>query len=272
MSNFQPLSSTTHAGKRWKRPESFLFARTESLWPITIPELSQFLATYPIAFLKQGDGFAAVIMTSLDAGKNLFVTSDGTWPHGYIPLHCRAYPFRLLATEAGELVMGFDEDSGLLAEQGEVFFDAAGQANPLLQKLAQELGGYRQALLFTGAACATLAKHELIVPWALKVKIGEHERQIEGLFRVDEQRLQSVGAEVLLELRDSGALLLAHAQMFARVHLPFLCQLTEASMRAEAAVAAALQAGTAPVSAGGRELLLDKAVVPGSTLDFSGFR
>lgn len=274
MANFQPVSDTRYAGKFWKKPENYAYARAEALWPVSIAELVKVLPSYPLVFIKQGEHFVPVIMTSLESGKNMYITPEGAWPHGYIPQLCRSYPFRVFPSDQeGQMALCFDEDSGLLSEQGIPFFSPDGQANPRLSEMAQEIGQHMQAMALTGEACRKLAEVGLIVPWQLVVQLGSGERRIEGLYKIDEAAFHKLGADELLALRDSGALHVAYAHLFSLVHMQFLCQLMEASKKAEEAVAAAISAGTAPVSAAaGKELQLDKPPIPGATLDFSGFR
>jgi len=59
------------------------------------------------------------------------------------------------------------------------------------------------------------------------------EQAVEGLFRIDEAALNQLPADAFMELRDSGALVLAYCQLLSMQHLPVLGQLAQLHAQAE---------------------------------------
>ena len=89
------------------------------------------------------------------------------------------------------------------------------------------------------AACDLLKQHQLIKPWPIKLKTDAGDKDITGLFQIDEAALNLLSAEALLEIRNSGGLLLAYCQLLSMQHLSFLGQLAEAHAKADKAAAEA---------------------------------
>ena len=82
---------------------------------------------------------------------------------------------------------------------------------------------------------------QLIRLWVITVKKESGEQQIAGLFQVDEAALNQLPGEALLELRETGALLMAHCHLLSMQHLPVLGQLIDAQSKASAQASALQQ-------------------------------
>lgn len=55
----------------------------------------------------------------------------------------------------------------------------------------------------------------VLEPWEIKVKKGDGIQSVEGLYRVNEGKLNKLPAEEFMLLRDSGALVLAYCQLLS---------------------------------------------------------
>lgn len=234
MSNIQAVSYSRYAGKRWQRYTNYAFAAQDVLVPLIAQELSKVMMHMPIAFMSTETGFVPVAVLGLVPGKNLFVAPDGRWLTGYVPALYRGYPFQVLCSDKGEHMLCINEDSGLITEgpTGESFFDEDGQ----LAKSVRDLMGFFKKIMIghTGSVqcCQVLQKHGLIQPWTVTLQTddaGEH--QVKGLFRINGEALDTLAAEALHELKQSGALTLAYCQLFSMQHLPVLGQLMQAHAR-----------------------------------------
>jgi hypothetical protein len=64
-----------------------------------------------------------------------------------------------------------------------------------------------------------------ITPWPLTVSIDNQPQTIGGLYRIDEEKLNSIDDESFLKLRKSGALSLAYMQLFSMGRIGVLEQL-----------------------------------------------
>jgi len=239
MPNLQALSKNTHSGKHWRRPVDYFFTDMNVIAPLVVQELPKAMLSLPIAFVPRAQSYRPVAVQGLLPDKNLFVAKDGRWLAGYTPAAYRSYPFALANTEDGQQVLCVDEDSGLVGTEGEAFFNEDGTLSQAVSEVLNfltEVGNNRSA---TQRLCDLLQKHSLIQPWQIKVQGDKGEQAIEGLFRIDEAALNQLPTEAFMELRDSGALVLAYCQLLSMQHLPLLGQL--AQLHAEADQKAALQ-------------------------------
>ena len=241
MPNYQAITKSQYAHKRWLRTSSYAFAMKDAILPLSLAELSRAMMTLPIALIRQNNGFLPAAVTSLQPERNFCVTADGRWIHGYVPAACRSYPFRFLNSPEGQQVLCIDEDSGLVHEgvEGEAFFDEEGKATLAVQEILAFLNQAEQGKTASMAACAVLAQHHLIVPWPITLTTETGEKQIDGLYKIDEPALNQLSAEALLEVRNAGGLLIAYCQLLSMQHLSILGQLAEAHAKADQAAAEA---------------------------------
>lgn len=229
MHDYHPISHERHAALRWRRHGSYSFAAYDAVVPLVGAEFSKAVLSLPIALIEQAEAYLPVAVLGIQPGINLFVAPDGRWTQSYIPAFYRGYPFRLAHSADGQLVLCFDEASGLLAEdQGESFFDAEGKPTPAVQGIVDFLSQIEHHRVVTSHACAVLKAHELIAPWPVQVQGASGVQVVDGLFRIDEAALNRLPADALASVRDSGALVLAYTQLLSMQHLQRLGQLAQA--------------------------------------------
>lgn len=269
MPNYQAISKDAYGTKRWLRMTSYAFALKDAILPLSLAELPKAVMTLPIAFVAQNEGYIPVAVMSIQPNRNHYVTNDGRWLHGYIPASCRGYPFRFLNGPDGQQVLCIDQDSGLVTdgpEEGEAFFDEAGEPTQAIREILSFLHQSEQSMKATIVACNLFKKHNLIIPWPITINAESGEKKIAGLFKIDEAALNQVSADVMVELRNAGGLLLAYCQLLSMQHFELLGQLASAHAKAEqdAALAASkmVQEG---------ELNMD-FLKKNESLSFSGFR
>lgn len=218
MARWVPVTKDRHEGMRLQALGSYAFARNMPLVPIGLGELSRIVGVFPVVLVRRrGGGVAACALLGLEAGRNLFVDGKGRWSGEYVPAVLRAYPFRMAADDRRGPVLCVDEDSGMLHEgsEGEPLFDEHGSPSDFMLKLVRFLKDLTADAQNTSKACADLDEAGLIVPWPITVRLGGADQLLKGLFQVDENALNELGAEALRALRDSGALSLAYGQRFS---------------------------------------------------------
>lgn len=237
MPKIAALSRERHGEKRWTRFTSYSFAARSALAQLVAAEVSRAAASLPLAFIQQADTYAPVAVLGLEPGANLFVQDDGRWVGSYVPAAFRGYPFSLAQMEGDKLVLCIDEESGLLKDgpEGERLFGDQGEPSDSLARVFEFLQEIERNKAPTHAACAALASHDLLQPWPIKAKTAAGERQVEGLFKVDEPRLAKLSDDAFLSLRKSGALPMAYCQLLSMHHLPALQQLAAAKVQASLA-------------------------------------
>jgi len=231
-----PISQSAFGSKRFKRYDSYAFAAKDAIAPLVLKELVRACMVMPIGFAKVQEAFVPVVVLGLGNEKNLFVAPDGRWVGRYVPAAYRGYPFVLANGPQDKQILCFDDSSGLLTDtEGEPFFNEDGKPtdgiNDVLNFLTQ-LAVNRQA---TQRVCALLAEHNLIEPWPIKLKGEEQapERNLEGLFRVNEAAFNQLEEKPLHALHQGGALPVIYCQLLSMQHLPVLGELAKAREAAE---------------------------------------
>jgi hypothetical protein len=226
-----PLSKKTHTNKSWTRFSTYTFAAKDNLAFLAGAEIAKAVSDMPMAFLKQEDRFYLVAILSLTPGTNLFVAPDGRWLGKYIPSVFRSYPFLLAKVEGqNNPVLCVDADSGLVHNDqtaGESFFDETGEVSKPVKEILNFLNQVEQNRTATNLAVASLAEAGVLTEWTLKIKDGDQEKTVTGLYRIDESKLNALEDEPFLKTRKAGALPIAYAQLLSMGNMQNLAQLAK---------------------------------------------
>lgn len=230
MPQYAAVSRDRHAGQHWQRFQTYHFAATSAVAPLVAAELPKAMLAFPLAFIEDGGAFTPVAVLSIEPHNNLFVAPDGRWIGGYVPSIFRGYPFRLIPSDTGEIVLCVDEESGLVAdaENGEPFFDADGNIAEPTKRVLDFLSTVENNRQLTAKACLALRDAGVIAPWEITLKSDDGERKVQGLYRIDEPALNGLPADQFEALRQAGALPIAYCQMLSMQHLANLGKLAQA--------------------------------------------
>lgn len=203
----------------WKKAVDLQFANKNMVCILGAQEIIKASVSLPIAFLAVNDNLVPVVLQGMAESENLLINDQGKWISEYLPDFYRNYPFFLLKGGNDKYAFCFDKDSGCLIETegagGEPFFDEAGEMAPKVKTIFEELQKAEMDKLLAEKICAELKAHDLISPWPLVVENEQGQARIDGIFRVDEEKLNQLDGATLKELRDSGALIAAYAQMLS---------------------------------------------------------
>lgn len=244
MPDIVPVSKESHAAKYWNRPASYAFYAQANHVPLVAAEMAKAAMAFPLAFIRNENTFHPAAILGMEPNRNLFVGPDGNWLGGYIPAALRSYPFQLLRGEGNQLVLCVNEASGLISDgpDGEPFFDDTGNPSQPIRAMLEFLRKLDQSREATRQACAALTKHNLITPWRITVKTQTGDKNIEGLFQINEQNLTTLPDAAFLELRKTGALPLAYCQLLSMQNLPNLGKLAQVQAQATARESNKIQA------------------------------
>jgi hypothetical protein len=227
-----PITKPTHAEKSWTRFSSYTFAAKDNLVPLAGAEIAKAVSDLPLAFVCHQDRFLLVAVLSLTPGTNLFVSPTGQWLGRYVPSVFRGYPFCLAQMEGQDnLVLCVDEDSGLIngdKTSGEPFFDDSGEITQSVKDILNFLNQVEQNRAVTNVSVKALEEAGLITEWPLKIKDGDQEKPVTGLFRIDEAKLNALDDEGFLKIRKAGGLPIAYAQLLSMNNIQTLVQLAKA--------------------------------------------
>jgi len=148
-----------------------------------------------------------------------FCHAQGKCCGAYIPAILRSHPFRIIHSPNGGKVLGVDEESGLIGEEGELFFEEDGKPAPALEKVIAFQKRLDLEFKLTQGACSALAEHELLEPWPIKHS---------GLYRVSEKALFNLEPSALAKVRDAGGLNVAYCQLISTQQISLLEKLAKA--------------------------------------------
>lgn len=199
------------------------FARTANAIPISHTEFQPVCRDYPIVFTS-GDGksgFAAVAVTGVTSGENLFA-QNGRWAGGvYVPAYVRRYPFCMAKVNVNKVEQKdrlICIEKSHLADEGEALFDAGGAPTQKWKDLERLLGEYETDLERSREMCAILADYGLLEPFTMQATpkaAGAKPMQMTGMFRVAEKRIEDLNSAQLKNLVRKGILARVYLHLFS---------------------------------------------------------
>ncbi len=208
--NIQPLHNVTHAKTKIKNGINLEFMKTQHLVPIVAHEFSRIANEYPIVFVKNSETeeFQPVAMLGLEPGENLLIKDD-KWQGLYVPHALTRYPLLLSANPQDEkqLLVGIVESSDLVNdEDGQALFDEKGEETEYLKRRKDSLMAFYEFSHVTAAFSKFLAEKELLTLQTLTLDIKGEKREINGIYLIDEKKLNEMTDEEFLEIRKRGFL------------------------------------------------------------------
>lgn len=177
--------------------------------PVTFHEFAHAACEYPIVFVKnqENDEFQSVIMTALKINANLSVI-NGQWQSHYMPHVISDYPFGLVFNPEIEdkVWIGIREmSSSLTHDKGDELFIDNKESTYLQTKKLQLIEHYQQEQS-SKLLMNVIDELDLLVPQTLSVDIAGEQRDINGIYLIDEERLNGLSDEAFKQLRDKGLL------------------------------------------------------------------
>ncbi|EQB34364.1 hypothetical protein M947_11390 [Sulfurimonas hongkongensis] len=194
----------------------YTFAKNISIAPALLAELPQLITSYTLCFLKKEDSYELVVLTG-DTNTNCYINPKGIWLCEIIPAHFKSYPFFIAKDKNSNLVLSIDEEALQKAEDSQSIFSSEHNLTPEVQKTAEFLQSCHSNKLQTKKAVDALAKHELFTPFEIEI-VDAEKKTLQGIYAIDEEKLNTLEADTLKELRDNSALTVAYAQLFSRAN------------------------------------------------------
>ena len=215
---YKPITIETHRHQNWCRSKNYAFAADFSSAPIVASEIPRAALTMPLAFVLENDTYRLAAVLSTMPGVNLFVPPNGSWAGGYIPADIRSYPFVLKTDTDDKETLYADESSGLITKdqcEGVPVFDEHNEWSEPVRQVLHFLRQREQNRLVTARVVSVLAAADLLTEWPFKMTIKGDEQTATGFYRIDESRLADLSDTGFLQLRHSGALKVAFAQLLS---------------------------------------------------------
>jgi hypothetical protein len=226
MTEFNAITLEDYASKAWRTTTNYSFAGNENVIPLAGSEIAKTAITMPTGFIRQGNEYKLIAITSLQPNTNLYVAPNGKWLGSYIPAAIRAYPFKMLKdTNSENSVLCIANASGLVydsKDDGHAFFDESGAPSQETKEVLKFLSDIEANYIATQKSVNLLVEHSLLKPWELSLIQGENKVQVNGLFNIDEVELNNLSDEKFLALRKESSLAIAYAQLLSMNQLSIL--------------------------------------------------
>ncbi|GAB5497741.1 MAG: hypothetical protein PsegKO_00520 [Pseudohongiellaceae bacterium] len=218
MTTWTPISREKHASAKWRSRENFHFAADYNAVEVLIAEIPQMLPHYVLGFIESAGGYQLAALLGLGGDKNLYLNNSQQWMCEIVPASLRGYPFALIKTEGqDEKILCIDQDYLTDSSDETPIFLEAGDLAEGTSGVLEFLQKCDQERIRTAEACSSLSEAGLLEPWPISIQLteGEDSAKIEGLYRIDEERLYSLSDSQLASIRDSKGLLLAYSQLLS---------------------------------------------------------
>ncbi|MEQ5808788.1 SapC family protein [Alteromonas sp. NFXS44] len=253
--NYTPLNKEKHKDVKIAVNNAFAFAKNTHLSAASIREYAQLASTMPIVFIQDpnSDRYHTVAMLGMEQNQNLFLATD-KWKGPHVPMNILRYPFDV-RPEGEKLGVYIDEESELVGkEEGQPLFKEDGSPSEFLDNRQKFLGDLANSEMLTQRFIQKVVELELLdaIQIRLTYKDGQ-QRNVTGMYSINEKRLMELPEEKALELHKQGFLGALYAVMMSLGQLNRLVELSNdtanpiASMQitGEAAQAAAQSAENA---------------------------
>lgn len=227
--DFKAINNSAHGKLKVKSNKDLQQSKDKHFAPVVVQEFIAASQEFPIVFIKDaGTGqFKAIALLGLKPEENLFFR-DGTWKAGYKPEGLTLYPFLLHQDKKGEnAILCFDESSFLVNEtEGEALFDHNGIQNQWLTDKGERLVSYIEKTNSTENFIKLLLDKDLLSPQALNLRLeGEDEYSINGLYVIDEKKINALSTKAFTELRSISALPAIYAALFSLQRINHLARI-----------------------------------------------
>ncbi len=187
------------------------FARLHAI-PVSLEEFAAASRDYPLVFLRrpESESFVAAAAVGMQPRQNLFMMSDGIWDRRvYLPAYVRRFPF-CMVQKAGDGASRREgvvcvETSALRAE-GDALYDKNGHALSHWSVLERLIADFEQDLERSDELCKLLYEMDLLMPFTMKAEVDGFTMQLDGMHRVDQEKLEALREEDLRRLFAAGAM------------------------------------------------------------------
>lgn len=221
-----PLNKEKHRDLKIRAAVNIEHIKNEYLLPLIIQEFIVAATEYPIVFVKheQTGAFQAVAMLGIEPKENLFCKGD-QWDGLYIPRLIRNYPFSLVYKDEKkeEFMLCIDETfQPDKSQDAHALFDAKGEQTEYLKKLVANMVSDAENMQLTTGFVDYLAEKKLLIANRLSIEIENEKRNIDGLYIIDETKLNALPIDVFEQLRKRGVLPAIYAHMSSLHQIPRL--------------------------------------------------
>lgn len=232
MANFQPLNKNQHQALKIESDPSYAHSAQSHIVPVSVFELPQVQAEYPIVFIKDAETgrFHLVALLGLRPQENLYHKKGG-WNASYIPQRLLNFPFVLSPSTAqsDNFVVGFNLESDLVSKtNGEALFSDDGEQTSYLTQVTENLLRDHSQQNATQNFIQTMVDKGLLSSQSLSIKPKDDEGfNVTGLYSIDESAFNELSDLDYLELKSKGLITAIYSCLFSTQRIGKLIQLSD---------------------------------------------
>lgn len=221
-SNVVALNNESHRNLTVITKRGAEYGEATHLVPVVANELRNLVLEYPVCITKDPNTgqFSLCALLGFEPGENLYLQGD-SWGAQYLPMHIRRQPFMVgyknpQAADGDDrgAVITLDLESKRVRKEGgegERLFDDEGNNTPFMQEVSDLMGQLMAGMESTAVFLKALADNDLIEPAHINVQFATGEqKRYEGLYTVNEEKLQKLDADKLVYFHQHGYLQAAY--------------------------------------------------------------
>ena len=213
MSSPVALQNDKHANLKVIETGDYSRHKAQHLIPIITQDFFVLAAEFPLVFVKDSaeDRFVPVAIMGLREGANLYCQTD-EWQAQVVPIRFNNPPFSMVKMdeEGDQLALLVDEESPCLSEtEGRPLFKEDGERTEYLEKRIESLVQNARQTEQTEAICKLFADKDLLATQQLQLqhRPDSPTYNIDGVYTIDEKKLNELSDEDFLEFRKQSDLL-----------------------------------------------------------------
>ena len=221
MSKHVPLLNDRHANLKVIHSDDYTRYRNQQLIPVVARDFYSLSVEYPLVFVtdRQSGAFTPVAIMGLRDGENLYCQQE-PYPVQVVPASFQHAPFAIAATDSQreQFAVMVDEESHLLSEtEGQPLFKANGEKTPYMEQRIEALVQAAQQREQMVQVCRILQEKQLLVTQRIQLQYRPDGwlYNIDGIYTVDENKLNELPDEDFLALRKRGLISLIYAHLMS---------------------------------------------------------
>jgi len=215
----EALSNKLHSALKLQQDPCLIQSKNRHFAPLVVGEFVAASQDFPIVFIKEQETgqFKSIALLGIEPGSNVFYSDEG-WQGNYRPQAYSLSPFMVSQQDNNtDAILCIDNKSPLIStEHGRAFFDEKNQACDWVSKRGEQVVSYVEQTQVTQQFIKVLLDFELLAPQTLTLKpTGKSETSLNGLYAIDEKKLNALDSNKFDSLRQSGALVAIYASLIS---------------------------------------------------------
>lgn len=218
MAKLVALNSRSHLNIRVDTSRIEEVGADLNMVPVYVSEFLKLVVHYPILFSKNFETgqFVCIALLGFEEGQNLF-WQNAKWHSIYTPLSITRHPFFVSENDASnaDYIVCIDMDNHAVNEtHGERLFENNGKATHFLELAQSSLIELVKGEKQTAELIEVLLTLELMLPLSLEITFNNGDnKNIKGLYSVDEDKLANLSSDGFETLRNSGFIQAVYTQV-----------------------------------------------------------